>query len=41
VVTAIRGEGTTLAGRINRGLADFMEKEEILNIAEIVGAGHI
>lgn len=37
IVTAIRGEGTTVAGRINRGLVDYMEKEGIKNLSEIVG----
>lgn len=37
VVTAIRGEGTTLPGRINRGIIDYMQKEGINNIDELVG----
>lgn len=37
VVTGIRGEGTALPGRINRGLVDFMEKEGVKNIHELVG----
>lgn len=37
IVTAIRGEGTTLPGRINRGLVDWMEREGVENISEIVG----
>ena len=37
VVTAIRGEGTTLPGRINRGIVDYMEKEGIKNMDELVG----
>ena len=37
VVTGIRGEGTTLPGRINRGLVDFMEEEGIKNISELIG----
>lgn len=37
IVTAIRGEGTTVAGRINRGLVEYMEKEGIKNFDEIVG----
>ena len=37
VLTAIRGEGPTVAGRINRGIIDFMEKEGIKNLSEIVG----
>jgi dihydroorotate dehydrogenase len=37
VVTGIRGEGTALPGRINRGLVDFLEKEGVKNIHELVG----
>jgi len=37
VVTAIRGEGTTLPGRINRGLVEWMKKEGIKSISEVVG----
>lgn len=37
VVTGIRGEGTALPGRINRGIVDYMEKEGIKNITELVG----
>jgi dihydroorotate dehydrogenase len=37
IVTAIRGEGPTVAGRINRGIVEYMEKEGIKNISEIVG----
>lgn len=40
IVTAIRGEGPTLPGRINRGLVDWMEREGVENINEIVGAYH-
>jgi dihydroorotate dehydrogenase len=39
VVTAIRGEGTTLPGKINRGLIERMNKEGIKNIEEAVGSG--
>lgn len=39
VVTAIRGEGTAVAGRINRGLIAKMDKEGIKNIGEVVGIG--
>lgn len=39
VVTAIRGEGTAVAGRINRGIADFMEKEGVRSVQEMVGVG--
>jgi dihydroorotate dehydrogenase len=38
VVTAIRGEGTALPGRINRGIVSYMEKEGVKNIDELVGA---
>lgn len=37
VVTGIRGEGTTLPGRINRGLAEWMDRERVKNISEVVG----
>lgn len=37
IVTAIRGEGTAVAGRINRGLVDFMEREGINSIKDLVG----
>lgn len=37
VVTGIRGEGPTVAGRITRGLVDFMEREGIKNIGDLVG----
>ncbi len=37
VVTGIRGEGTALPGRINRGIVGFMEKEGLKNIHELVG----
>jgi len=40
VVTAIRGEGTTLPGRINKGLVEYMEKEGIRDISEITGSDH-
>ncbi len=35
VVTGIRGEGTALPGRINRGLVEFLEKEGVKNIHEL------
>lgn len=38
VLTAIRGEGPTVAGKINRGIVRFMEKESIRNINDLVGA---
>lgn len=38
IVTAIRGEGTTLPGRINRGIVDFMEQEGIKSLDEIRGS---
>jgi len=37
VVTGIRGEGTTLPGRINRGIVDYMEKVGVKTIDELVG----
>ncbi len=37
VVTAIRGEGTAVAGRINRGIVDFMEKVGVSSVQELVG----
>lgn len=37
VVTAIRGEGPSVASKINRGLVAFMEREGIRNISELVG----
>lgn len=37
IVTAIRGEGTTLPGKINRGLVEWMEKEGVSSISELVG----
>jgi len=37
IVTAIRGEGTTLPGRINSGLVEWMDREGVGNISEIVG----
>ncbi len=37
IVTGIRSVGTTLPGRINRGLVEFMDKENVGNISELVG----
>ncbi len=37
IVTGIRGEGTTLPGRINHGIAAYMDREGIKNISELVG----
>ncbi|MDP3994572.1 MAG: quinone-dependent dihydroorotate dehydrogenase [bacterium] len=37
VVTAIRGEGLALPGKINRGLVEYLEKEGISRLSEIVG----
>lgn len=37
IVTAIRGEGPTVAGQINRGLVKWMEKEGVRSLTEIVG----
>jgi dihydroorotate dehydrogenase len=39
VVTAIRGEGTAVAGKINRGLIEKMDKEGIKSIEEAIGSG--
>jgi len=38
IVTAIRGEGPSVAGKINAGLLNFMLKEGIKNISELVGS---
>ena len=37
LVTAIRGEGPAVAGKINRGIADYLDREGITSIKEIVG----
>lgn len=37
IVTGIRGEGTTLPGRINSGLVKYMERTGIKNIKDLVG----
>lgn len=37
VVTAIRGEGPSVASNINKGLLDFMRREGIKNLEEIRG----
>lgn len=37
VLTAIRGEGPTLPGKINRGLVRYMEKEGVENLGDLVG----
>lgn len=39
VVTGIREVGTTLPGRINRGLAEYLDQRGISSINDIVGAG--
>jgi dihydroorotate dehydrogenase len=39
VVTGIRGEGTTLPGRINRGIVAYMEKAGVKSVTELVGSG--
>ncbi len=36
-VTGLRGEGTALPGRINRGIVRYMEKEGVKSIQELVG----
>jgi dihydroorotate dehydrogenase len=38
IVTAIRGEGTALPGKINRGLVAYMEQKRIRDINEIRGS---
>ncbi len=38
VVTGIRGEGTALPGRINRGIVAYMEKAGVKTISELVGS---
>jgi dihydroorotate dehydrogenase len=40
LVTAIRGEGPSVAGSINAGLISFMIKEGVKNIQELVGIGN-
>lgn len=37
VVTAIRGEGTALSGRINREIVKYMEKSGVKHIRDLVG----
>ncbi len=37
LVTAIRGEGTAVAGKINRGIVDYMEREKISSLQDLVG----
>jgi len=37
LVTAIRGEGTAVAGKINRGIAAYLDREGISSLEEIVG----
>ncbi len=37
LVTAIRGEGPAVAGKINRGIVDYMEREGVSSLLEIVG----
>ena len=39
VVTALRGEGTAVAGNINRGIYDYMKREGIRCVDELVGVG--
>ncbi len=38
VFTAIRGEGAGVASKINRGLVEFMEREGVKSVSEIVGS---
>lgn len=37
IVSAIRGEGPTVFGRINRGLVEYMDREGVQSIQELVG----
>ncbi len=37
VVTALRGEGPAIAGRINRGIVSWMDREGVRNVSELVG----
>lgn len=37
VVAAIRGEGTSMPGRTNRGIIEFMNRQGVKNLSELVG----
>ncbi|MBI1888404.1 MAG: dihydroorotate dehydrogenase (quinone) [Candidatus Spechtbacteria bacterium] len=37
IVSAIRGEGLTVFGRINRGIVEFMDREGVKSLKELVG----
>jgi dihydroorotate dehydrogenase len=37
VVTGIRGEGTSLPGRINCGILDYMKQHDVKHVSELVG----
>lgn len=37
IVSAIRGEGSAVFGRINRGLVEYMDRERISSIQDLVG----
>lgn len=37
VVTAIRGEGPKVAGNINRGLVEWMDRNRVKSLQEIIG----
>ena len=37
VVTAIRGEGPAVAGKITRGIVEFMEREGVESVTDLVG----
>ena len=39
LVTGIRSEGTAVAGKINRGIVDYMEREGVSSLKELVGTG--
>ena len=40
LVTAIRGEGTSVAGKINRGIVEYMESVGVSSLDELVGSDH-
>lgn len=39
LVTAIRGEGPAVAGKINRGIVEFMDKRGVHSLNDLVGVG--
>lgn len=40
LVTAIRGVGPTVPGRINRGLIEYMRREGVRSVSTLVGSDH-